>query len=104
MAWIVLVLAGAMEATWALALSASDGLRRLGPTLVFAVGTVCSLAGLAWAMRTLPTGTAYAVWTGVGAALTVVWSLTRGQEKASVATVVLLCVMVLSVVGLKAVA
>ena len=103
MAWIVLVASGALEAVWATALSASQGFRRLVPTLVFLVSMTVSMAGLAWAMRTLPTGTAYAVWVGIGAGLTVIWAIARGEERATVARVVLLVVLIGSVAGLKAV-
>ena len=103
MAWLILVLSGVFETVWAVALAASDGLRRPGPVAVFLIGTVASLAGLAYAMRTVPTGTAYAVWVGVGAALTVVWSTVTGQERPTTARLALLLLLVAGVVGLKVV-
>jgi len=66
MAWLVLVLSGVLEAVWAVALGKSEGFSRLTPSIVFAVGLVASMAGLAYAMRSLPIGTAYAVWVGIG--------------------------------------
>ena len=60
MAWLVLVISGVSEAIWASALAVSHGLRRPGPTVLFAVSLVVSLAGLAYAMQHLPAGTAYA--------------------------------------------
>ena len=72
MAWIVLVLSGVLEAGWAVSLKLSEGFSRLGPTLSFLVLAAASFAGLAWAMRELPVGAAYAVWTGIGAAITAV--------------------------------
>lgn len=102
-AWLVLILSGVLEAVWASALAASKGFRRRGPALLFVVSLAGSMAGLAWAMTSLPTGTAYAVWVGVGATLTVAWALVTRQERASVARVALLVVLVASIVGLKAV-
>ncbi|MFD9698080.1 DMT family transporter [Lentzea sp. NPDC059081] len=81
MFWLVLVLAGVMEAVWATALAASDGFRRPWPVVVFAVSVTLSGVGLAWAMRGIPVGTAYAVWVGVGAVLTVLVAVVRGGEK-----------------------
>ena len=67
MAWLVLIVSGVLEAVWATALGRSEGFTRFAPTLVFGVAIVASMAGLAFAMRTLPVGTAYAVWVGIGA-------------------------------------
>ncbi len=67
MTWLVLLVAGLFEAVWALALKESDGFSKVGPTGVFLVGLVVSMLLLAWALRDLPVGTGYAVWTGVGA-------------------------------------
>lgn len=67
MAWTLLIIAGGLETVWALALKQSDGFSRLAPTLVFAVAGLASVALLALALRDLPVGTAYAVWTGIGA-------------------------------------
>jgi quaternary ammonium compound-resistance protein SugE len=103
MAWLVLILSGMLEAVWASALSASKGFRRWKPTVRFAVSLLGSMAGLAWAMTSLPTGTAYAVWVGVGATLTVAWAIVTKRERASVARVLLLVLLVTSIVGLKAV-
>jgi quaternary ammonium compound-resistance protein SugE len=67
MTWVVLFLAGLFEVVWALALKASDGFSRPGPTVLFLVGLIISMALLALALRDLPVGTGYAVWTGTGA-------------------------------------
>lgn len=80
MAWLVLLGSAVLEAVWATALGASDGLSRPVPTVVFLVFTILSLVGLAQAMRHIPIGTAYAVWTGVGAVLTVLWAALTGAE------------------------
>lgn len=103
MAWVVLVLSGVLEAVWATALAESRGFKRLRPSVVFVVALVASMAGLAWAMRSIPTGTSYAVWVGVGAVLTVVVAIVRGTERATVARVLLLAGLVGCVVGLKVV-
>ena len=103
MDWTILIVSGVLEAVWASALGASRGLRRPLPTLVFVVATVASVWGLAVAMQTIPTGTAYAVWTATGASLTVVWAMVRGTEPATLARVLLLLGIVACVVGLKVV-
>ncbi|MCZ2821867.1 multidrug efflux SMR transporter [Modestobacter sp. VKM Ac-2977] len=101
MYWLVLVLSGVLEAVWATALGRSEGFSRLAPTVVFAVGLAGSMAGLAYAMRGLPIGTAYAVWVGIGAALTAGWAMWSGDEQFSVVRVLLLAGIVGCVVGLK---
>lgn len=103
MSWFVLVLSGVLEAVWATALGRSEGFTRLGPSLVFLVAVVLSMLGLAWAMRDLPVGTAYAVWVGVGASLTVIYAMATGTEPASLAKVFFLVLVIGGIVGLKAV-
>ena len=73
----------------------------LVPSVVFGVALVVSMAGLAYAMRSLPTGTSYAVWVSIGASLAVVYGMLTGDESVSVAKVLLLCGLVGCVVGLK---
>lgn len=104
MAWTILILSGALEAVWAAALAASDGFRRLRPTLLFGGALILCMSGLAYAMTEIPTGTAYAVWVGVGATLTVIWAFITGQERATRARVLLLVLLVACVVGLRLVA
>ncbi|WP_394248723.1 DMT family transporter [Arthrobacter pityocampae] len=101
MAWLVLIISGVLEAVWATALGKSDGFTRLAPTVVFGVAIAASMAGLAYAMRTLPVGTAYAVWVGIGASLTVVYAMATGTEPASLLKIVFLLMIVGGVVGLK---
>ncbi len=101
MYWLVLIASGVLEAVWATALGRSEGFTRLWPTAVFAVALAASMAGLAYAMRGLPIGTAYAVWVGIGAALTAGWAMWTGQEAVSVVRVLLLAGIVGCVVGLK---
>jgi quaternary ammonium compound-resistance protein SugE len=101
MAWVVLVVSGVLEAVWATALGKAEGLTRLYPTLVFAVGVTASMLGLGYAMRTLPTGTAYAVWVGIGAVGTVAYAMATRDEPVTILKVVLLAGIVTCVVGLK---
>lgn len=101
MAWVILVISGVLEAVWATALGKSDGFSRPVPTIVFGVALVASMGGLAVAMRTLPVGTAYAVWVGIGATLTVTYAMITGDESASWIKVALLVGIVGCVVGLK---
>lgn len=103
MDWAILVASGVCEAVWASALGASNGLRRPVPTLVFVVASIASLYGLGVAMQSLPTGTAYAVWTAIGATLTVAWAMLRGVEPPTLARVLLVLGLVACVVGLKVV-
>ena len=101
MAWIVLVVSGVMESVWATALGKSEGLSRLPASITFFVALAASMAGLAYAMRSLPTGTAYAVWVGIGATLTVVYAMATGAEAASIAKIIFIVMIVAGVIGLK---
>lgn len=103
MAWWVLVVSGVLEAVWATALSKSAGFTRLVPSLIFIVALALSMAGLAIAMRTLPPGTSYAVWVGIGAVLTIAFAMVTGAESASVIKVLLMLGVVGCIIGLKAV-
>lgn len=67
MAWIVLCIAGLLEVVWAVGLKYTHGFSRLGPSVLTVAAMVVSMVLLSWTMKTLPTGTAYAVWTGIGA-------------------------------------
>jgi quaternary ammonium compound-resistance protein SugE len=101
MAWFVLIASGVMEAVWATALGKSDGFTKLTPTIVFVVGLILSMAGLGYAMRTLPVGTAYAIWVGIGAALTVTYAMLTGAETASLLKVLCIVAIIGGVIGLK---
>jgi quaternary ammonium compound-resistance protein SugE len=101
MDWLILIGSGTLEAVWAHALGRSDGLRRLRPTLVFLVATTASVAGLGIALRTIPTGTGYAVWTAVGACLTTIWAFITHTERASAAKACCIAGIIVAVVGLK---
>ncbi len=101
MHWIVLLASAVMEAVWATALGQSEGFRRPAPTVVFFVATALSMLGLGWAMKRIPIGTAYAVWTGVGAALTVGYAMLTGDEAASPWKIVFIGGIIAAVIGLK---
>ena len=101
MAWTVLILSGLLEAGWALSLKASEGFSRLWPSVFFVVLLVASMGGLAYALRTLPVGTAYAVWTGIGASVTAVVGMAVLGESVSVLKLVSLVLIVAGIVGLN---
>lgn len=101
MYWAALVVSGVLEAVWATALGRSGGFTRLLPSVVFVLAATASFAGLAFAMKGLPLGTAYAVWVGIGAALTAGYAMWSGDEPASAVRVLLLLGIVACVVGLK---
>ncbi len=103
MAWVVLILSGGFEAVWAVALGKSDGFSRLGPTVVFFAALAVSMRGLAYAMKTLPIGTSYAIWVSVGASLTVIYSMVFDGESASPLKILFLIGIIGCVAGLKAV-
>ena len=101
MSWIILIVSGILEAVWATALGKSEGFTKLWPTIIFGVALIASMGGLAFAMRTLPVGTAYAVWVGIGAALTVAFGMATGAESLTAVKVLLMVGLVGCVVGLK---
>jgi quaternary ammonium compound-resistance protein SugE len=102
MAWVILVASGLLEAVWATALGKADGFTRLGPSIVFLVAMTVSMIGLATAMREIPGGTAYAVWVGIGAALTAGYAMAFDGEPVSAIRILLLLGIVGCVAGLKA--
>lgn len=101
MSWVALLVSGVLEAVWATALDKSEGFSKPTPSVVFVVALIASMAGLAYAMRDLPVGTAYAVWVGIGAVLTVVYAMATGDEPASLLKAAFLVMIVAGVVGLK---
>jgi len=101
MAWVVLIVSGMFEAVWATALGKSEGLSKPVPSIVFVIGLLISMSGLAYAMKDLPTGTSYAIWVGVGAVLTVIYAMVFDGEPASVVRILLLAGIVGCVIGLK---
>lgn len=100
-AWAVLLASAVLEAVWATALGLSEGFTRPLPTMVFAVTATLSMLGLGLAVKRIPLGTAYAVWVGIGAALTVAWAMATGVEPFSVLKVLFIAGIVGCVAGLK---
>ena len=101
MAWAVLVVSGLLETVWAIALDRSSGFSRLAPSLIFVVALVLSMAGLGYALRTVPIGTGYAVWVGIGAVGTAVVGMVALGEPATLVRIMCLLMIVAGVVGLK---
>ena len=101
MAWIALVVSGVLETVWAAALSQSRGFSRVVPSVVFGVALVLSMIGLAYALRTIPVGTGYAVWVGIGAVGTAAYGMAVLGEPATAARLLCLVAIVGGVVGLK---
>ncbi len=99
--WVILIVSGVLEAVWATALGRSEGFTKLWPSVVFGVALVISMIGLAIAMRDIPTGTAYAVWVGIGASLTVIIAMATGAEPVSLIKVLLILGLVGCIIGLK---
>ncbi len=101
MAWTFLLVAGLLEICWAIGLKYSDGFTRLWPTVGTLLTMGASFACLAQALKTIPVGTGYAVWTGIGAAGTAVLSMVLFAESASTIKVISLLCIVLGIIGLK---
>ncbi len=101
MAWILLVIAGLLEVTWAVGLKYTEGFRRPVASLIVGAAIVASMVLLAIAVRTLPTGTAYAVWVGIGAFGTAVLGIVLFGEPANVGRIAFLVLLLTSIIGLK---
>ena len=101
MAWIVLFIAGLLEMGWAIGLKYTEGFTRLWPSIGTAISMVLSVVLLGWAMRTLPVGTAYAVWTGIGAVGTVALGIVLFNEPANAARLVCVGLIIAGILGLK---
>ena len=101
MAWIVLVAAGLLEVAWAIGLKYTEGFTRLWPTVGTVLAMVMSLWLLGIAMKTLPVGTAYSVWVGVGAVGTVLLGIVLLGEPANAARLISVAFIVAGIVGLK---
>lgn len=101
MAWIILLLAGLFEIGWAIGLKYTEGFTRLWPTLGTVAAMAVSLGLLGVAMKTLPVGTAYAVWVGVGAVGTAILGIALLGEPANAGRIASLVLIVAGIVGLK---
>jgi len=101
MAWIILTIAGLFEIGWAVGLKYTEGFTRPIPTVLTAISLAASMAMLGWAIKTLPLGTAYAVWTGIGAVGTAIVGILLFKEPATAARLVCLALIVSGILGLK---
>ena len=101
MAWLVLTIAGLFEVAWAIGLKYTDGFSKLWPSVATAAAMVVSVVLLGWAMRSLPVGTAYAVWTGIGAVGTVVLGIVLFGEPATLGRLACVTLIVAGIIGLK---
>lgn len=101
MAWLVLVISGLLESVWAVALSLSAGFTRPLASVVFGVALLFSMIGLGYALRTIPVGTGYAVWVGIGATGTALAGMLFLGESASVMRALSLLLVLAGVIGLK---
>ena len=100
-AWAILVIAGVFETGWAIGLKYSEGFTRLWPSVATAIMIVVSMGMLGVATRSLPLGTAYAVWTGIGAVGTVVFGIVLFGESAALGRLACLALIVTGILGLK---
>lgn len=101
MAWLILFLAGLLEVGWAIGLKQTAGFTRLMPTLLTIASMIASLALLGLALRTLPVGTAYAVWTGIGTIGTAILGILLFHEPATAARLVCIGLILAGIIGLK---
>ncbi|HEX2146802.1 MAG TPA: quaternary ammonium compound efflux SMR transporter SugE [Pseudorhizobium sp.] len=101
MAWILLTLAGLFEIGWAIGLKYTDGFTRPIPTVLTAVSMVISVALLGLAMRSLPVGTAYAIWTGIGTVGTVILGIVLFAEPATALRIGCIALIITGIIGLK---
>lgn len=101
MAWLTLMIAGLFEVVWAVGLKYTEGFTRLWPSLITAAGMVISLYLLSMALKQLPIGTAYAVWTGIGAVGTALIGIFFLGEPRDVARILSILLIVAGIVGLK---
>lgn len=101
MAWIILFIAGLLETVWALLLKQSEGFTRPVPTVGFFISLVLSMFLLAQALKTLPVGSAYAVWTGIGAATTAIVGMLWLGESRDVLKLVSLVLLLAGIIGLR---
>lgn len=101
MAWVALFVAGLLEIGWAVGLKYTEGFTRLWPTVGTAAALIASMTLLAFAMRTLPLGTAYAVWTGIGTVGTAILGIALFREPATALRITCIAMIVAGIVGLK---
>lgn len=101
MVWLILVIAGLFEVAWAIGLKYTDGFTRLWPTLGTALSMLISIGLLGLAMKSLPVGTAYAIWVGIGAVGTVILGMLLFDEPATALRLASLLLILAGIIGLK---
>jgi quaternary ammonium compound-resistance protein SugE len=101
MAWLVLLIAGLFEVAWAIGLKYTEGFTRLWPSVGTVLAMIVSVVLLGWALKSLPVGTAYAVWTGVGAVGTAILGIALFGDPAGAARLGCIALIVAGIVGLK---
>ena len=101
MKWIYLLIAGAFEITWAITMKMSNGFSVLIPSIITVVGYIASAVFLSMALKGLPIGTAYAIWTGMGIVGTTILGVLLFNEKLSLPQVICVVLIVIGIVGLK---
>lgn len=101
MAWAILFVAGLFEIGWAVGLKYTEGFTRVGPTVATAVSLLASMLLLGWSLRSLPLGTAYAVWTGIGTVGTAVLGIALFREPATALRMTCISLIVIGIAGLK---
>ncbi|MDM8161946.1 quaternary ammonium compound efflux SMR transporter SugE [Labilibaculum sp. K2S] len=100
-AWVYLIIAGLFEAVWAIGLKYAEGFTKLWPSVITIVAMAISLYFLALAIKTLPVGTAYAVWTGIGAFTTAILGVVLFSEPIHFSRIFFLLLLLVSIIGLK---
>lgn len=100
-AWIYLIIAGLFEAVWAIGLKYAEGFTKLWPSVITIVAMAISLYFLALAIKTLPVGTAYAIWTGIGAFTTAILGVVLFSEPIHFSRIFFLILLLVSIIGLK---
>ncbi len=101
MSWLILFIAGLLEVVWAIGLKYTHGFTHLVPSVITVTAMIVSVVMLSWAMKSLPTGTAYAVWTGIGAVGAAITGIVLFGESANPARLLSLALIVAGIIGLK---
>ncbi|MEB8337920.1 quaternary ammonium compound efflux SMR transporter SugE [Streptomyces endophyticus] len=101
MAWVLIVIAGLLEVVWSIGMKFTDGFTRLWPSVLTGAGIIASMVLLSYAAKTLPIGTAYGVWVGIGAAGAAIVGMVALGEPASAARIGFIALLLVAIVGLK---